>query len=124
VDSMTNYRRIIEKVLENHTQISYANGEIENEIIFDQANDRYLVMSVGWDDVKRIHGCLLHIDIILRTEPLMNWSRRAFRKIALCWDFMSLMSGSTRDMQWHNPRISENIQCRTNFQFVSDTIHQ
>ena len=61
---MTNYRRIIEKVLENHTQISYANGEIENEIIFDQANDRYLVMSVGWDDVKRIHGCLLHIDII------------------------------------------------------------
>ena len=64
MDSMKNYRRIIEKVLENHTQISYANGEIENEIIFDQANDRYLVMSVGWDDVKRIHGCLLHIDII------------------------------------------------------------
>jgi len=64
VDSMTNYRRIIEEILKNHTQISYANGEIENEIIFDQANDRYLVMSVGWDDVKRIHGCLLHIDII------------------------------------------------------------
>ena len=26
--------------------------------------DRYLVMSLGWQRVKRIHGCLIHIDII------------------------------------------------------------
>jgi len=64
MDTLNNYCRIIEKVLEQYTNISYINGEIENEIILDRENDRYLVMSVGWEDVRRIHGCLLHIDII------------------------------------------------------------
>ncbi len=64
MDTLKNYRRIIEKVLEDYADISYANGEIENEIILDRENDRYLVMSVGWEDAKRIHACLVHIDII------------------------------------------------------------
>lgn len=64
MDTLNNYRKIIERVLKNYINISYANGEIENEIIFDRMNDRYVVMSLGWEDVRRIHGCIIHIDII------------------------------------------------------------
>lgn len=64
MDTLNNYRDIIEKVLKNYVTISYANGKIENEIILDRTNDRYLVMSLGWDNVRRIHGCVVHIDII------------------------------------------------------------
>ncbi|MDM8522724.1 element excision factor XisI family protein [Desulfococcaceae bacterium HSG8] len=62
--TLNDYRKIIEKVLENYLNISYANGEIENEIILDRMNDRYVVMSLGWENVRRIHGCIIHIDII------------------------------------------------------------
>jgi hypothetical protein len=64
MDTLNNYRDIIEKVLTNYASVSYANGKIENEIILDRTNDRYLVMSLGWDNVRRIHGCVVHIDII------------------------------------------------------------
>lgn len=64
MDTLNNYRDVIEKVLTNYAAVSYANGEIENEIILDRTNDRYLVMSLGWDNVRRIHGCVVHIDII------------------------------------------------------------
>ena len=64
MDTLNSYRNIIEKVLKNYLNISYANGEIENEIILDRKNDRYVVMSLGWENVRRIHGCIIHIDII------------------------------------------------------------
>ena len=64
MDTMKTYRRIIEEILEYYVDISYANGEIENEMIYDPVNNRYIVISVGWEDVRRIHGCLIHIDII------------------------------------------------------------
>jgi hypothetical protein len=32
--------------------------------VFDRDNDRYLIVSVGWQNVKRIHGVLIHVDII------------------------------------------------------------
>ncbi|MBI4675862.1 MAG: XisI protein [Chloroflexi bacterium] len=64
MDSLETYRQIIEMMLSAYTHVRYAYGEIQNETIFDHAADRYLVMSVGWDKAQRIHGALIHIDII------------------------------------------------------------
>jgi len=62
--SLETYRQIVEQVLTAYVQREYAYGEIQNEAVFDRATDRYLVVSVGWQAVRRIHGCLIHIDII------------------------------------------------------------
>jgi hypothetical protein len=64
MDPLDTYRQIIQDVLTEYVRLRYAYGEIQNEAIFDRETDRYLVMSVGWQKVKRIHGCLIHIDII------------------------------------------------------------
>jgi len=64
MDTLDTYRQIIYNVLSEYVRLQYAYGEIQNETIFDRQADRYLVMSVGWQRVKRIHGCLIHIDII------------------------------------------------------------
>ncbi len=32
--------------------------------MFDRSNDRYLLVNVGWDRGRRVHGSLVHIDII------------------------------------------------------------
>lgn len=72
MDTLNTWRETIEKVLKNYIDISYANGKIENELILDRTNDHYLVMSLGWQHVRRIHGCLIHIDII----DSMVWVQR------------------------------------------------
>ena len=65
MDKIANYRQIIRKLLLPLTERQYANGNITNESVFDEKSDRYLIMSVGWEGrVKRVHGCLLHLDII------------------------------------------------------------
>ena len=56
---------IIRELLLPLTEARYANADITNEAVFDEHNDRYLIMSVGWEGrTKRIHGCLVHLDII------------------------------------------------------------
>jgi hypothetical protein len=63
MDSLNTYRQIIERVLTEYAQIPYAYGDIQSQTVFDYANDHYLLMNLGWDE-RRIHGCLVHVDII------------------------------------------------------------
>ena len=64
MDSLDTYRQIIEDVLTEYTRIPYAYGEIQSEAVFDRTRDRYLLVNVGWEDSRRVHGSLVHIDII------------------------------------------------------------
>ena len=64
MDDLDQYRRIIRNALTSFTGRRYAFSDIENEAVFDEKNDRYLVVSQGWEPNKRIHGVLIHIDII------------------------------------------------------------
>ena len=64
MDTLDTYREIIENLLTEYTRIPYAYGDIQTETVFDRRNDRYLLMNVGWDSGKRVHGSLVHIDII------------------------------------------------------------
>lgn len=64
MDTLNTYRQIIENILTEYTQIPYAYGDIKTEAVFDRTNDRYLLVNVGWDNGRRIHGSLVHVDII------------------------------------------------------------
>ena len=58
------YRQIIEKVLTEYAQLPYAYGELKRQLIIDQAFNHYLLITLGWENKKRVHGCLVHIEII------------------------------------------------------------
>jgi hypothetical protein len=64
MDPLDRYREIIETTLMEYTRVRYAYGDIQTEEVFDRVRDRYLLMNVGWDQGKRVHGSLVHIDII------------------------------------------------------------
>lgn len=55
---------IIENLLSEYAKIPYAYGEINSEVVFERTNHRYLLLNVGWDLEKRIHNCIIIIDII------------------------------------------------------------
>jgi hypothetical protein len=64
MDTLNLYRDIVENTLMEYTRIPYAYGEIQTEAIFDRARDRYALINVGWDQGHRVHGSLVHVDII------------------------------------------------------------
>lgn len=64
MDTLDAYRQIIEATLTEYANVPYAYGNIQTEVIFDRSNDHYLLVNIGWRDDRRIHGSLIHIDII------------------------------------------------------------
>ena len=64
MDTLENYRQRIQKILTDYAQVPYAYGEVQIEPVFDRENDRYLLMIVGRENDRRVHGCLVHIDIL------------------------------------------------------------
>ncbi len=64
MDTIEKYRRIIRRVIKEYAEIPFSYGDIQSQTVFDTDADRYLLMMAGREGVKRVHGCLVHIDII------------------------------------------------------------
>src|SRR5262249_39141011 len=63
MDTRNRYREIMKNILAQYARIPYAHGDIKQEAVFDTEGDHYLLVNVGWD-YRRVHGCLVHVDII------------------------------------------------------------
>lgn len=64
MDRLADYRRIIRQVLADYARYKPANGEIEPELVVDAERDHFELLHVGWDGTQRVHGPVIHIDII------------------------------------------------------------
>ena len=64
MDTLATYRKIVQDTLQKYVDVKYAYGDIHNEALFDINADRYMVVSVGWEGMKRVHGSLIHIDVV------------------------------------------------------------
>lgn len=64
MDTRTTDREVIEKVLADYAAVPYAHDDVATETVFDRESDRYLLMIVGSEKGRRVHGCLVHIDRI------------------------------------------------------------
>src|SRR6185369_7417641 len=63
MEAIEQYRIIIRTLIEHYASYQPARGDVEIEVIFDQANDHYELMYSGWNGPYRIQGSVLHIDI-------------------------------------------------------------
>jgi len=57
------YRNYIKKIISEYGQYKPSYGDVEVETMCDSEHDYYQLVNVGWHDQRRIHGCVLHIDI-------------------------------------------------------------
>src|SRR5258706_15385290 len=63
MDRLDQYRTIIETALTEYAQIPSAYGEIDSRFIVDRVHDEFLLLNVGWDAGRRVHSCLIHIEL-------------------------------------------------------------
>lgn len=64
MDTLERYRQIVRQLIYDYAKYKPSHGQIETEAIVDPQTDHYEVMHVGWDNQRRVHGCVVHIDII------------------------------------------------------------
>jgi hypothetical protein len=63
MDRVDRYREIVAQLVTEYAGYVPAHGRIETEAVVDRDRDHYEVMHVGWDGQRRVHGCVVHIDI-------------------------------------------------------------
>lgn len=57
------YSQILRRIIDHYAQFKSAVGEIETEIVIDEALGHFELMRSGWINGRRVHGSLIHIDI-------------------------------------------------------------
>jgi ketopantoate reductase len=60
---VSEYPRLLRKILEQYACIKPAVGDIVSELIIDEALGHYELMQRGWINENRVHGCVIHVDI-------------------------------------------------------------
>ena len=63
MDTGMDVRALIKRILREYAEIKPAYGQVETETIFDDEKGHYEVIRLGWDGHRRVHGCLLHVDV-------------------------------------------------------------
>lgn len=63
MDTIAHYRQIIRNLIQSYAQYKPARGDVQIEVVFDEAQDHYELIYAGWNGIYRIHGSVLHVDI-------------------------------------------------------------
>jgi hypothetical protein len=63
MDTTESDRQLIQRILVEYTKVPYSRGDYRLQTVFDRTEDHYLLMLIGWEGVRRVHGCLVHVDI-------------------------------------------------------------
>lgn len=64
MDRVDEYREIVSRLITEYAGYKPSHGQIDTEAILDRERDHYEVIHVGWDGHRRVHGSVVHIDII------------------------------------------------------------
>jgi hypothetical protein len=62
--TLNEWRQVIKKMLAELAAIPFPEVvNLKARTVFDESADTYLVLAEGWKDVKRLHGCMAHVEI-------------------------------------------------------------
>lgn len=86
MDKLKQYRQAVQQILTQEATKDAENDEIESQLVFDTERDRYLLLDVGWQDLKRVYHCFIHIDI--KEEKI--WLQRNMTETDLAQALVSL----------------------------------
>jgi hypothetical protein len=64
MDPLTSWCDALVRILTEHAAVPYANGDIHTEVVADREHGRYLLVDLGWKGVARVHGALVHVDVV------------------------------------------------------------
>lgn len=63
MDKLNFYRQYIKNLLLEYQSGDKQNEHRESQLIFDEKQDHYLWLKVGWNDYERIYYSVIHFDI-------------------------------------------------------------
>lgn len=63
MERLEHYRQCIRKFLTEQAMREDDNPDTECQLIFDPEHDHYQLLDIGWQGLKRVYNCFIHLDI-------------------------------------------------------------
>lgn len=63
MEQLTDYAEIVKRIIREYGQYDSSIGEVETQMVFDDERGHYELIYVGWNDWRRVHGIVLHLDV-------------------------------------------------------------
>jgi len=63
MDKLAYYRQCVCQLLTREAEKDQENENIDSQLILDKERDHYLLLDVGWQELRRIYACFIHLDI-------------------------------------------------------------
>ena len=58
------YRKIVMDFLLEYGEVRLTHlSEVENQLVFDEKNDHYQLLRIGFENRRRVYYCVFHVDI-------------------------------------------------------------
>jgi hypothetical protein len=64
MDKLEKYRTSIVKILQEYAKYRYSYGDLERRFIISEDHNNFLLLTLGWQNNQRVHGCLVHVEIL------------------------------------------------------------
>lgn len=63
MDTTSLNRKIVKQVILKYAQFRPSHGQIRLDTVFDENQDRYVLMQTGWDGKRRISGEIIYLTL-------------------------------------------------------------
>jgi hypothetical protein len=63
MDTPNTDRDAVKMVIQKYARFKPSHGDVRLDTVFDEANDRYALMQVGWDRGRRVRGNLIYVTL-------------------------------------------------------------
>lgn len=63
MDRLAEIQAVVRRILDEYADYIPSEQGVEVERIYDDARGHYELLTIGWEGHRRVHGCVLHVDI-------------------------------------------------------------
>lgn len=65
MEGVNQFAGLLKRIIQGYADLGKpAHGDVEVETVFDDVRDHYELIYTGWDGWHRVHGTVIHADII------------------------------------------------------------
>ena len=86
MERVERYRQCIRKLLSQQARLEKPNPDVECQLVFDWEHDHYQLLDVGWEGLKRIYNCFIHLDI----KDGKIWIQRNMTEVDIAGEFVKM----------------------------------
>ena len=65
MDKLNHFYNIIAPILKEYAALPYSCQNLKHKLVISDDKKDYLLMTMGWENDVKIHGCLVHLEIII-----------------------------------------------------------